>query len=194
MTNLDLSKINNFNIKVYTDSLNCEEGVLTPVQIHGPNIIEVVSGDENLNNCDALLTSNSKFKLGIKTADCASVCLGDGERIGIIHIGWRGLVSGVYEKAEKLFKKENLEVFVGPFLRSFEIQKDFCFDQIFAKFGDRFFVYKGDKIIFDFKSALQSILPLNTFFDVRDTKSDLSLPSNRRDNTTKRLLTVISFK
>jgi len=189
--NLDFK---NFSVKVYSNSSNCIEEVITPVQVHGSNFVEIINGKENLENCDALMTFDKKFKLGMKTADCAAICFGDGKKIGIIHVGWRGLILGICEKVEKLFNKDDLEIFVGPFLTKFEIKKDFCFEQISAKFGDKFFIYDKDRIIFDFKSALESILPMNTVFDSRDTELDLTLPSNRRDATKQRLLTLISFK
>jgi len=33
-----------------------------------------------------------------------------------------------------LEKFENPEIFVAPFLKKFEIQKDFCYDEIYKKF------------------------------------------------------------
>src|SRR3989339_1770407 len=183
----------NFDIKIYKNSLNCKEKVITPEQVHGNNIVEIITGKENLENCDALVTSSKGFKLGIKTADCASICIGDGKKISIIHIGWRGLCSGLYEKVIGLFKSENLEIYVGPFLHSFQIQKDYCYDVIIKKFGNKFIKDSADGVTFDFQGAIKSILPKNAIFDERNTKDDLTLPSNRRDKTRDRLLTVISF-
>jgi copper oxidase (laccase) domain-containing protein len=111
-----------------------------------------------------------------------------------MHIGWRGLVNDLYEKVSSLFNQENLEVYVGPFLHSFEIQKDYCYDVIIKKFGDKFIEESSDGISFDFYGAIKSILPKNAIFDERDTKDDLTLPSNRRDGTKDRLLTIISLK
>lgn len=184
----------NFDVEIYPNSSDCKEKVIIPYQIHGSNFVEIITGDEDLNNCDALITSNREFKLGIKIADCASVCLGDGKKIGIIHIGWRGLCSDLCEKVLDLFNKDNLEIYVSPFLHSFEIKKDYCYDAILKKFGDKFIHDSGSDIMFNFERAIRSILPKNTVFDERNTKDDLTLPSNRRDKTKERLLTVISFK
>ncbi|MEK9182679.1 MAG: polyphenol oxidase family protein [Patescibacteria group bacterium] len=168
--------------------------VIFPEQTRRDNIIEVIAGNEELEDCDALITKNKALSLGIKTADCAIICLTDGEKIGIAHVGWRGLCLSLIEKILKEFKRENLKVFVGPFMHSFEIKKDFCFDQIQEKFGNKYFIENGEKITFLFKDAIMSLLPPDTKFDERNTFSDLSLPSFRRDKTRERLATVIGFK
>lgn len=78
-----------------------------------------------------------------------------------------------------LQKFDNPEIFVAPFLKSFEIQKDFCYDLIYDKFWDNFFckdvamlhLYKKEnKIIFNFEEALESILPINILWNIIKTK------------------------
>jgi|ERR1035437_2752065 copper oxidase (laccase) domain-containing protein len=182
------------NISIYTKSQDTPKGVILPGQIHGDNIVEIITGEEDIHNCDALITKDKKFSLGIRTADCAAVCFSDGEKIGIAHIGWRGLCLGLIEKMLKEFNQENLHVFVGPFVHSFEIKKDFCFNKIQEKFGEKYFTKDKDKITFLFKDAIMSLLPQNTGFDSRNTFEDISLSSFRRDKTKERLVTVVSFK
>lgn len=187
-------ELKNFTIEIYPNFLDCKEKVITPIQIHGSNFVEITTGEENLENCDALITSNKEFKLGIKTADCASVCYGDGNKIGIAHIGWPGLCTDLNEKMLKNFDIYNLQIFIGPFNYRFEIQKDFCYEKLKIKF-EKFIEFEGNKMFFNFKEALLSIIPPNVvLLDGRNTFSDLSLPSNRRDKTKDRLLTIISFK
>jgi YfiH family protein len=67
-------------------------------QVHGREVIEVGSGDSGVRGrADGLTTRAEGPVLGIFTADCAPVVIeGDG-CIGIVHAGWRGLVSGVVE-------------------------------------------------------------------------------------------------
>ncbi|MBI3888825.1 polyphenol oxidase family protein [Candidatus Nomurabacteria bacterium] len=182
------------NVSIYTKSQNAPRDIILPRQIHGDNIVEIITGKEDVKNCDALITKNIKFSLGMRTADCAPICFNDGEKIGIAHIGWRGLCLGLVEKMSKEFNQENLHVFVGPFMHSFEIKKDFCFDKIQEKFGEKYFTYNEEKITFLFKDAIMSLLPQGVEFDSRNTYEDTSLPSFRRDKTSERLITVISFK
>ena len=181
-------------VTVYTDFKNRPNDLILPKQIHGNEIVEIITGNEKLDNCDALITKDKKFSLGIRTADCATICFTDGEKIGIAHIGWRGLCLSLIEKMLNKFNPDNLHIFTGPFLHSFEIKKDFCFDKIQEKFGDKYFIQEEDKITFLFKDAIISLLPKNVQMDARNTFEDLSLPSFRRDKTSKRLVTVISFK
>ena len=51
----------------------------------------------------------------------------------------------------------------------------------------------GERIIFEFKKAVFSLLPENTIFDPRNTFEDLTLPSYRRDKTKERFVTTVSF-
>lgn len=188
------SDFKNFNIEIYPNSLDCKNSVIIPDQSHGSRIVEIINGDEDLSNCDAVFTKNRNFKLGIKTADCATVCYSDGETIGIAHIGWVGLCTNLNSMMLDKLDESKLEIFIGPFLHRFEIQRDFCYDKLRVNF-ENFFEYEGSKIYFNFKRALLSIMPKNiVILDERNTFHDLSLPSHRRNKTKDRLLTVVSFK
>lgn len=170
-----------------------KEIVLTQ-QTHSANIRIVQSRDENLENYDALITSERNLTLGIKTADCAPICFSDKEKIGIAHVGWRGLCLGLIEKMLMHFNATDLQIYVGPFLHSFEIQRDFCYDQLQQKFGDDFFREESDKLTFDFKEAIDSLLPSQTVYDSRDTRTDLSFPSYRREKKKGNFVTAVSFR
>lgn len=167
--------------------------VVIPKLPHGSNIVQIQSGNEDLSNCDALITEERNIAIGIKTADCAPVCFSDGKTIGIAHIGWRGLCLGLFEKMLTHFNPATLEVYVAPFLHSFEIQKDFCYEQITQKFEERYLKHQSDKLVFHFKDAIGSLLPSQTVYDTRDTATDLSFPSYRRDKTNGRFTTVVGF-
>ncbi len=170
------------------------EGVVIPTLCHGDTIVEIKTGREDVSACDALISSNKNLLLGITTADCASICFGNETKIGIAHVGWRGLCLNLIEKVLTEFNTAHLEIFVGPHLRIFEIQKDACYETIKAKFGERFFTHTDGKIYFHFKDAITSLLPSTTSFDDRNTGHDFTLPSWRRDKTRARLITVVQFK
>jgi len=166
--------------------------VVIPKLPHGSNIVSVQIGNEDLSDCDALITQNQTVMLGIKTADCAPICFADGASVGIAHIGWRGLCLGLIEKTLQNFDATRLTVYVAPFLQEFEIQKDFCYEQITAKFGEQFIETQEGKFVFHFRDAIASLLPPQTVFDVRTTLN-LSFPSYRRNKTTERFITAVSF-
>lgn len=180
-------------VKIFSKFKDAPVGVIFPNQCHGDKIVEIFTGQEDLTACDALITKNKIFTLGIKTADCAPICFSDGTHIGIAHIGWRGLCLGLVEKMLGEFNQALLKVYVGPFNHSFEIKKDFCYEQIYTKFGDKFFVENDRELTFLFKDAIMSLLPEQVEFDPRNTFSDPNLPSFRRDKTTDRMVTLITF-
>ena len=178
---------------IFPSLKDISENVLMPEQVHGDKIIFVKTGQEDLGDADALITENRNLSLGIKTADCAPICFADGNKFGVAHAGWRGLCSGIIEKMLEHFNQEEVEIFVGPHLHSFEIKKDDCYDKIAERFGEKFFQVADGKIIFNFKDAIISSLPVGAKFDPRNTETELSLPSYRHKGSKDRLVTVVEF-
>ena len=101
-------------------------------QIHSSKIFFFDNICPNDIKADGIITKNKNVLLGILTADCAPIILLGNEYFGILHVGWRGLLSNIILKAVNLFikrgeKKENIKFFIGPHLKfkSFEVQSDF---------------------------------------------------------------------
>ncbi|HVB19779.1 MAG TPA: polyphenol oxidase family protein [Candidatus Paceibacterota bacterium] len=180
-------------IALFLPSEQVKKGVSIPKLAHGSNVVTILTGNEDVDGCDALVTAARGVSLGIRTADCAPVCFSDGKSIGIAHVGWRGLCLGLIEKMLAHFDVVTLSVYVAPFLHSFEIQKDFCYDQITQKFGKQYTEQQSGKLVFNFAEAIGSVLPPQTVYDSRDTAADLSFPSHRRDKTKDRFVTTVSF-
>lgn len=164
--------------------------LITPKQSHSANIVQIKTGQEDLTDCDGIWSTNPKFILGVRTADCAPICLWDNEKFGIVHAGWRGTINGAVENLLSQFElSSNLNVWIGPILPRFEIQKDDCYDLISAKFGDQFFTHQPSpspsqregRIIFEFKECLRHLLPSQAVFDERSTFESKDLASWRRD-------------
>ncbi len=167
-------------------------GVIIPNQTHSNNIIEIISWKEDLTNCDWIFTlKKNSFSLWIKTADCSAIVFWDKKKYWIIHAGWRWLVNWIIEKM--FVKFENPEIFVAPFLKKFEIKKDFCYEAIYKKFGNEFFEINETKIIFNFEKALKKVLWKKAIFDSRDTLLDHNFYSYRRNKTEKRNYTIVEF-
>ena len=177
-------------IKTYKPTEKLPENLVLPQQVHGTKIIEIITGEEDLAECDGIWTKDKSKLLGIKTADCAPIAFWEDDKWGIIHAGWRGFYDGIIEKMLGNFKNPN--IFVGPLLPKFQIQKDFCYENIVEKFGEDYLIGIEEKgiIIFDFKSAIQSIIP-NAEFDERSTFNDLELASWRREQDERRNVMVI---
>ena len=182
-------------VLTYKPGATLPPNLIWPQQTHSPTILEIKTGQEDLSRCDGLWTSHPEFLLGVKTADCAAVCVWSDTKFGIVHAGWRGVINGAVENLLSVFKfelssnssqkeKQNppqIKVWVGPLLPRFEIQKDECYAQLEAKFGDQFFTIKNNTIEFEFKKCLQYLLPEQALFDERSNYEDFQLASWRRD-------------
>ncbi|MDP2982133.1 MAG: peptidoglycan editing factor PgeF [Candidatus Latescibacter sp.] len=76
-------------------------------QIHDAAVIKVSKGGM-YDAVDGLVTDTPGLLLGVKVADCAPVLLLDpfSRAAGVIHCGWRSLVSGILENTLSLMKLE----------------------------------------------------------------------------------------
>ncbi len=164
--------------------------VVLPQQVHGIRIVEIVTGTEDVTACDGLWTRRRDVLLGVQTADCAPVALWDGSRVGIMHIGWRGLVADGLCRMLALFDQPRL--WIGPLLPAFEIQRDFCHEAVTSRFGHEFIQERDGSIVFNFRAALNAVAPMAAF-DQRSTANTPALASWRRDRSPARNVTVIGM-
>jgi YfiH family protein len=80
-------------------------------QVHGSDLLVVRSADDprsESERCDALATDLRGMLLGVKTADCVPVLLGD-PRTGAcaaVHAGWRGTLAGIVGHALARMREE----------------------------------------------------------------------------------------
>ena len=68
-------------------------------QVHGVSVFDADEAAVDSPQADAAVTSERGRVLAIMTADCLPVLLTDdqGDRIGAVHAGWRGLCDGIIE-------------------------------------------------------------------------------------------------
>ena len=103
----------------------------TPIwlnQIHSSNVVELSDINPNtLISADGVFTQSNKVVCAVMTADCQPLFLSNktGDKIAIIHVGWRGLAGGIIENAITLFDElpHNIIAWAGPCIsiRHFEI-------------------------------------------------------------------------
>jgi YfiH family protein len=73
-------------------------------QVHGAEVRRVLDATDarcDTEHCDALITDATRILLGVKTAACVPVILGD-ERTGAcaaVHAGWRGTLAAIVPRA-----------------------------------------------------------------------------------------------
>lgn len=74
-------------------------------QVHGVRIVDVVESAQISGEADGFYTAQPGILLTVFSADCLPLIFSrkDGQRIGVVHAGWRGLKAGIIEKmAERI--------------------------------------------------------------------------------------------
>lgn len=101
-------------------------------QVHGREVVRVEAGADlgaiRRREADALVTAAAGVAVGVRTADCVPVLLGDraSGAVAAVHAGWRGIVAGVLDAAIDALAVDpaGLIAAVGPHIRAFEVQDD----------------------------------------------------------------------
>lgn len=132
--------------------------------VHGNNVEIIRNINEVIPPSDALITKNKNIFLAIGVADCIPVFLYEEVVgiIGIIHVGWRGVVKEVVKKTiDRIVflggEKGNIRISIGPGINGchFEI-KDNILEE-FKNYKD-FVINKNNKIFVDLKAILMKQL------------------------------------
>lgn len=95
-------------------------------QVHGSKVYD----DQDYFACrqegDGLVTQRRNLALAVRTADCVPVYLWDQDKVGVIHAGWRGVKSKIYETKIQDFDVSRLSVAIGPsiFAARYEVDAD----------------------------------------------------------------------
>lgn len=112
--------------------------MLTVRQVHGSDILVLDEPNPDLTHflnveCDAIITDQPGFLIGILVADCFPVLLFDPNRkvIAAVHIGWRGAAAGLLGKSIRAMQNcfgcrpEQLLAAVGPGIgaHSYEVDR-----------------------------------------------------------------------
>ena len=159
----------NKNLKKICRKIKCTKTKLVLLdQTHSNKVFLIKKIPEKKPIGDALITSKSKYALGILTADCAPVFIFDPKKniISAIHAGWKGAYKKIiYKSIDELKKKgsnvKDLIVVVGPCISkyNYEIKKDFLSKFIKQnKKNIRFFSFNKKKIFFSLNEYIRSQL------------------------------------
>ncbi len=134
-----------------------------PKQRHTKKILPIVNQDDlNLlrkEKFDGLLTELKNVFLCVQVADCIPlfVIAFKKRMVGLLHVGWRGLVSGIVNEflilAERVFKThpEDLTIILGPYIKGccYEVSSG-----VAALFKRNFLIFEKNKIRLDLGKAL----------------------------------------
>ena len=100
-------------------------------QVHGADVRVVHDADDargpkgargETEYCDALVTNVPRILVGVKTADCVPILLGDARRkaVAAIHAGWRGTLAEIVARAIERMRREydtrpeDIRAAIGP--------------------------------------------------------------------------------
>ncbi len=119
-------------------------------QVHGASVRVVqpreARNDVRSEEADALVSSHANHCVGVRTADCVPLLIGDKRTgaVAAVHAGWRGLVAGVIAETVRVLHQttrsspEEFLVAIGPHIRadSFEVGDDVSAQLCEAAFGE----------------------------------------------------------
>ncbi len=166
-----------------------------PIQKHTNRVIDLTSFPFPPLIGDGVVTKLRGVSVGVKTADCAPVVAIGSEWIGVAHVGWRGLRSGILDRfIEVLSLKEKLEdlfLFIGPCAKG-------CCYEVGREFEDMFPDYleeRDGKLFLDLEEAVLKELKKLGVRSMgtlgRCTICSEELPSHRRERSPDRILTSV---
>ena len=123
------------------------------MQVHGTDIQSwsgIPAGSDPLEKVDGHVTSRDDLALLVLVADCLPVALAGGERVAMVHCGWRGLADGILANAITRFDAPPAAV-VGPGIGAccFEVG-----EEVLARFDDRF----ADGRMLDLRGVAEDLL------------------------------------
>jgi|TARA_B100001750_G_C15466532_1_gene577357 YfiH family protein len=169
-------------------------------QIHGTNIQYLKSPKKNI-MCDGSYTDQPGIVCCVLSADCLPIMMCDrfGRKVGVIHVGWRGLDKDLIPKFIKKLKinSEDLCVWIGP---SISANNYLVREDVYSKLkriSTKIFK-KIDSIHWSLNLAMAAKIILkkervnNIFEDKTCTFESSNLYySFRRDNVTGRMASLI---
>ena len=84
------------------------ENLIIPEQKHTDNIKIVSSADDDVSNCDGLITEVPELVLMLLFADCVPVIIyaPDKKVISVVHAGWRGTAKSIVKKTVNILDTE----------------------------------------------------------------------------------------
>jgi polyphenol oxidase len=88
-------------------------------QVHGGRVLEaqatgVVTPGTDFDRCDGLWSDRPGQAMLLVTADCLPVALWNESRLGVLHVGWRGLPAGIAANGLAALARGDAAAAVGP--------------------------------------------------------------------------------
>lgn len=171
------------------------------IQVHGTSIFNL---DSSTKEYDGYIERELNVANAIRTADCIPLILWNEKDKAIIglHCGWRGIASGIIEKALQNDEFGITHAYIGPHISKdhFEVKRDFI--ESFQEYGlniDKYITVRDDKMYMDLRSLCEAkllekhIKIINKESHCSYTKYDQFFSWRRDKNQSLRNLTIAWF-
>lgn len=183
------------NVRRFAGAIGADVGRLFEVsQVHGRAVARVAASSEveamRRVEADALVTSVPGAAIGVRTADCVPILIGDRESgaVAAVHAGWRGVVAGVLDAALDALASDagSLVAAIGPHIRVFEVSDEVAREIASAARGEDVVVAGSPRPHVDLARAVRAQLRARGVLEIDDVGGcTLSEPdrffSHRRD-------------
>lgn len=178
--------------------------VLMPVQTHSCNVAEVTAGSARPEDTDALICRQAGVKIGVRTADCVPILLyaPDIRAVAAIHAGWKGSLNGIVDNTLHCLRDmgadiTRIEACFGPSIcgNCYEVSPEMIEEFKASGFGKCIIGARNLDLeavnrqrLRDCGVAAENIGSMRIC-----TRETPALPSWRRQQSTRRLVTYISI-
>jgi len=171
-------------------------------QVHGRRVVQAEFGQKNY-IADGSFSRKVGIVCAVLTADCIPLFLTNkrGNFVGLLHVGWRGLVAGVIESGLTAAgeKSNDLLAWIGPGIgRDVFVVGDEVHQQLIGQMPDhtQAFVSVGDKWRADLGRMIEQRLQLAGLAEIRRSeictaKNSADWFSHRRDGRCGRMASLI---
>ena len=180
------------NLKIVKDKFGLKSKKIFLVKQFHSNKFVFLNNKSNIKtrsmNGDAIVSERKGIPIAILTADCVPILIYDKQRemIAAIHAGWRGAYKGIIHKViQFMFKKgckpQNMIAAIGPSISKKSYEVKLGFKKKFIKKDKKnikFFTTKKNKINFDLKAYIKSLINLNSINKVDLINIDTFDPKN----------------
>ena len=170
LSGLDIDSAANVaeNRRRFTAVLDVDFPIAAAWQTHGADVRVVANGDDVADanqKFDALASDLKNILIGIKTADCVPILIGDvkTKAFAAVHAGWRGTVNSIAVKAIEAMREnfdsrpENLICAIGAAAtcKNYEVGKDVieAFAEKFSTSGKLFTPTRENHALIDLHTA-----------------------------------------
>ncbi|MFL2658925.1 MAG: polyphenol oxidase family protein [Candidatus Actinomarina sp.] len=122
--NAYFSSIHDGDIKKILKEIKSEVNFAEMKQTHSSKVKFI--NNEGTYDSDGIETNTQNLPLVVRVADCMPILMKSKNLISVVHAGWRGINSSIFEKSLKNHDFSSLKISIGPHAREccYEVKED----------------------------------------------------------------------